>query len=148
MKDEKQEDIYDMMPFIALIHNISKNKIKYSKENIPEFNIFPSGRYLMKIYDFENLSQDDLANLYGQSKGTVAKSLKKLEDEGYIEREADPENRRKYILKTTQKGNELVPRVRKLLKEWEDEVGISDLDDETKEKIKEIARKSAKLIND
>ena len=87
-----------------------------------------------------NFFCNDLANLYGQSKGTVAKSLKKLEEEGYIKREADPENRRKYILKTTQKGNELVPRVRKLLKEWEDEVGISDLDDETKEKIKEIAR--------
>ena len=58
------------------------------------------------------------------------------------EREADPENRRKYILKTTPKGNELVPRVRKLLKEWEDEVGISDLDDETKEKKINYLRKA------
>ena len=28
-------DKYDLMPFIALIHHISKNKLKYSIKNLP-----------------------------------------------------------------------------------------------------------------
>ena len=83
-------------------------------------------QYVMMIYDNPKISQDDLVNMSGQSKGNIAKSLKKLEDSGYIKREINPNNRRKYMLKTTAKGDTLVPQVRKISKEWEMEVGITE----------------------
>ena len=71
------------------------------------------GHYLMEIHKRKNLSQDDLASIFGQSKGTIAKALRKLEDKKYVEREIDENNRRKYILKTTKKGEELAILLKK-----------------------------------
>ena len=83
--------------------------------------------------------------MFCQSKGNIAKVLKKIEDDGYIKREVNPENRRKYMLTTTEKGNELVPKIRQISKEWEAEVGLSDEDEQLKQRIKEIAINGMKL---
>lgn len=105
-------------------------------------------RFIMGIYDNPGISQDDLTLMFGQSKANIAKSLKKLEDQGYIEREINPENRRKYMLKTTSKGNEIVPKLRRISKQWESEVGITDEDYELKKRIKEIAINGMKLTDE
>ena len=139
-------DKFDSMPFIALIHHISRNKLKYSLKNPNHMDMVHEGRYLMEIHERKNLSQDDLANIFGQSKGTIAKALRKLEDKGYVERKIDENNRRKYILKTTEKGEESAILLKKDLMEWEASVGIDKLDDETKNQLREIARKSEEIL--
>ena len=123
MKGEYTQGIMDNSPFIAWVHNLSKNQMKYLKSKIAEYDLDHEVRYIMMIYENPNISQDDLVIMSGQSKGNIAKALKKLENEGYIEREVNPENRRKYMLRTTSKGNELVPKVRQISKDWEKEVG-------------------------
>ena len=141
-------DKFDSMPFIALIHHISRNKLRYSQKNPNRIDMVHEGRYLMEIHKRKNLSQDDLANFFGQSKGTIAKALRKLEDKGYVERKIEENNRRKYILKTTEKGEELAILLKEDLKEWEELVGIDELDDETKNKLIEIARKSEEILKE
>lgn len=141
-------DKFDSMPFTALIHHISRNKLKYTMENSNRIDMVHEGRYLMEIHKRKNLSQDDLANLFGQSKGTIAKALRKLEDKEYVERIIDENNRRKYILKTTKKGEELAVLLKKDFDEWEEKVGIDKLDDETKSKLREIARKSEEILGE
>ena len=49
------------------------------------------------------------------------------------------------MLTTTERGNELVPKIRKISKDWEVEVGLSDEDELLKQRIKEIAIKGMKL---
>ena len=83
-KINNEVDKFDSMPFIALIHHISKNKLRYSIKNPNRVDMVHEGRYLMEIHKRKNLSQDDLANIFGQSKGTIAKALRKLEDKGYV----------------------------------------------------------------
>ena len=149
MTSENNEyDKFDSMPFIALIHHISRNKLKYSMKNPNHIDMVHEGRYLMEIHKRKNLSQDDLANTFGQSKGTIAKALRKLEDKEYVEREVDENNRRKYILKTTKKGEELAIELTNDFEEWEKSVGIDKLDEETKNQLREIARKSEEILND
>ncbi len=143
-----KKDKFDSMPFTALIHHISKNKLKYSMKNPNHIDMLHEGRYLMQIHEKKNLSQDDLANFFGQSKGTIAKALKKLEDKGYVERKTEENNRRKYLLKITKKGEELAILLRKEMNEWEELVGIDKLDDETKNKLRRIARKSEDILSD
>ena len=75
------EKIFQDAPFIALIHNISKNQIKYLKSRIEEYDLGREIRYVMMVYDNPGCSQDDLVNIYGESKANVAKALRKLEDE-------------------------------------------------------------------
>lgn len=139
------EKIFQDAPFIALIHNISKNQIKYLKSRIEEYDLGREIRYVMMVYDNPGCSQDDLVNIYGESKANVAKALRKLEDEGFIKREVNPDNRRKYMLRATSKAEELVPKVRQISKDWEREVGIDELDSEFKEKLRQIAINGMRL---
>ena len=148
MEEKSFQAINDNSPFIAWIHNISLNQQKYMKSKFKELDLGHDVRYIMFIYDNPNCSQEDLVNMFGQSKGNIAKTLKKLENQGFIRREVNPENRRKYMLNTREKGNNLVPEYRKLSKEWKKEVGISEEDIEIKKRIKEIAIKGMKLIED
>ena len=146
--EDNFQGIWDNSPFVAWIHNISKNQMKYLNSHIKDMNLGHEMRYIMAIFDNPGISQDDLVNMFGQSKATVAKSLKKLEDDGYIKREVNPENRRKYMLNTTSKADELVPKKKKISKDWEKEVGITDEDYELKKRIKEIAINGMKLTED
>ena len=148
MEDESFQAIKDTSPFIAWIHNISLNQQKYMKSKFNELDLGHDVRYIMFIYDNPDCSQEDLVNMFGLSKGNIAKSLKKLEDNGFIKRQVNPENRRKYMLNTTEKGKDLVPEYRKISREWEKEVGITDNDIEIKRRIKEIAINGMKLIED
>ena len=146
MDDENFQAITKSSPFIAWIHNLSLNQQKYMKSKLENIDLGHDVRYIMFIYDNPNCSQEDLVNMFSQSKGNIAKVLRKLEDLGYVERKINPENRRKYMLNTTEKGDKLVPKYRQLSLDWEKEVGITDGDDELKRRIKEIAMNAIKLV--
>lgn len=146
--EDNFQGIWEKSPFVAWIHNISKNQMKYLNSHIKDLNLGHEMRYIMAIYDNPGISQDDLVIMFGQSKASIAKSLKKLEDQGYIKREINPENRRKYMLNITEKGGEVIPRIRKISKQWEKEVGITEDDIELKERIVEIAINGMKLVED
>ena len=146
--ENDKPDKFDSMPFIALIHHISKNRLKYTVKNPNRIDMVHEGRYLLEIHSKKNLSQDDLAATFGQSKGTIAKALRKLEDQNYVERKIDENNRRKYILNTTKKGEELAILLKKELDEWEEQVGIDKLDETAKNQLREIARKSEEIIEE
>ena len=146
MNGKSHEGIYESSPFIAWIHNLSKNQMKYLNSRIDELNLGHEMRFIMMIYDNPNISQDDLVSISGNSKASIAKTLKKLEDADYIRREVNPKNRRKYMLKTTEKGDEIVPKIRQISRDWEVEVGITDQDNELKERIKEIAINAMELV--
>ena len=146
MNEKSYEGIYDSSPFIAWIHNLSKNQMKYLNSKIDELDLGHEMRFIMMIYDNPNISQDDLVTISGHSKANIAKTLKKLEDQDYIKREVNPENRRKYMLKTTEKGDEIVPKIRQISRDWEKEVGITEEDDELKKRIKEIAINAMGLV--
>lgn len=133
-------------PLIAWIHNISLNQQKYMKSKIKNYDFGHDVRYLMFVYDNPDCSQEDLVNMFAQSKGNIAKILKKFEDDGFIERNVNSQNRRKYMLNTTDKANELVPKFRKISKEWELEVGITDEDWEFKKRLEEIAIRGMEII--
>ncbi len=148
MENKNSEESFDNSPLIGLIHNISKNQIKYLKSRISELDLDFEIRYVMLIYDNPNCSQDDIVNICGESKANVAKALKKLENKGYIQREINLDNRRKYMLKTTDKSNEIVPKIRQISCDWEKEVGISENDAEFIERVKKIAINGMKLVEE
>lgn len=147
-KENNESDKFDTMPFIALIHHISKNRLRYTVKNPNRIDMIHEGRYLLAIHNNKNLSQDDLAATFGQSKGTIAKALRKLEDKKYVERKIDENNRRKYILNATKKGEELAILLKKELDEWEEIVGIDKLDENAKNQLRQIARKSEEIIEE
>lgn len=77
-----------------------------------------SGQYifLIKIYENEGTSQKELSKLISIDKTTTAKAVKKLEEEGYVYRVKDPEDRRYHKLYLTQRGKDFMPTLNETLK--------------------------------
>ena len=145
----KEKDIFDDMSLILLMYNISQNGIKFARSKSKELTNLRDSYYLLKIYYSEiELSQEDLCDIFCQSKGTVAKTLRKLEDKGYIERIINKDNRRKYILKLTKKGEEVIPVLKREVDYGHNSVGLAKISDESMAVIRDVARKSYNLVND
>ena len=147
MNSNKEKDIFDDMSLILLMYNISQNGIKFARSKSKELTNLRDSYYLLKIYYSEiELSQEDLCDIFCQSKGTVAKTLRKLEDKGYIERIINKDNRRKYILKLTKKGEEVIPVLKREVDYWHNSVGLAKISDESMDVIWDVARKSYNLV--
>ena len=138
----EEKDIFDEMSLILLMYNISQNGIKFARLKSKELTDIRECYYLLKIYYSEReLSQEDLCDIFCQSKGTVAKTLRKLEDNGYIERMINKDNRRKYILTLTKEGE-------REMDYWHNSVGLAEVSEETMDVIRAVARKSYNLVNE
>ena len=61
-------------------------------------------RLIEMIENREDLSVTDLSRLLGITKGAVSQTLKKLEDKGLIDKDADPENNSRIVVRLTSKG--------------------------------------------
>lgn len=145
----EEKDIFDEMSLILLRYNISQNGIKFARLKSKELTNIRECYYLLKIYYSEReLSQEDLCDIFCQSKGTVAKTLRKLEDKGYIERIINKDNRRKYILKLTKKGEEVISVLKREMDYWHNSVGLAEVSEETMDVIMAVARKSYNLVNE
>lgn len=145
----EEKDIFDEMSLSLLMYNISQNGIKFARLKSKELTDIGECYYLLKIYYSEReLSQEDLCDIFCQSKGTVAKTLRKLEDKGYIERIINKNNRRKYILTLTKEGEEVISALKREADYWHNSVGFTEVSEETMDVIRTVARKSYNLVND
>ncbi|MGB9980143.1 MarR family winged helix-turn-helix transcriptional regulator [Methanobacterium sp.] len=112
--------------FISIIH---RTRIIHLNNEMKDLEL-TAGQvpFLIHLSHKEGITQDDLAIHLHIDKGTVARALKKLEDNGLIYREINPQNRRKYLLFLTEKGRQIVPKIYQIDKEWEQSVCL-DLSD-------------------
>ena len=110
--------------FISIIH---RTRLIHLNNEMKDLEL-TAGQvpFLMHLSHKEGITQDNLAVHLHIDKGTVARALKKLEDNGFIYREINPQNRRKYLLFLTEKGRQIVPKIHQIDKEWEKSV-CSDL---------------------
>ena len=95
---------------------------------------------LLRIRFAGKSTQYDLVKLFDVSGAYMAKLFKKFEDEGYIARIENPENRRKKIVELTEKGIEKTDQLIKVIEEWEMEA-TSNLNDEEKSVLKKLLSK-------
>ncbi|MGL5189857.1 MAG: MarR family winged helix-turn-helix transcriptional regulator, partial [Cetobacterium sp.] len=96
-----------------------KGRIFYSQE-LKKFGL-GSGQsiFLFQLYKKDGVSQDELANTLYIDKGTTARSLKTLEEVGFIKREVSDSDKRVNIVRLTEKGLKLEPEITAVLKEWD-----------------------------
>jgi DNA-binding MarR family transcriptional regulator len=89
-----------------------------------------SGQYifLMAIAGKERITQKALSEELLIDKTTTAKAIAKLEAEGYVRRESDPEDKRYHLLYLTEAGRAVVPKVQEALDHVRNKslIGISD----------------------
>ena len=89
--------------------------------------------FLIKLYENGELNQEELSSIYYIGKAATARSLKRLEKKGYIERFKDKEDKRSYKLCVTQKALLVKTRIYKTLESWDKIISINITTDELKE---------------
>ena len=68
----------------------------------------------MSLFDEEGRSQDNLAQSRGFDKTMITKSIAKLEQEDFVKRIVDPEDKRIKRLYLTKKGRTLEPELKRI----------------------------------
>lgn len=63
-----------------------------------------------------------MARYFHLDKGTIARTVKKMEDAGYIIRKVDPDNRRAFRISLTEKGHKIAPEICEIDLKWEEVV--------------------------
>ena len=102
---------------------------------LQEYNI-GSGQFhfLMMLYRKDGVNQETLAERLHLDKATSARAIKKLEEQGFVIRKKDPNDRRNYHIHLTPKAIKLKKNIRKILSNWTD-ILLKGLSDEEEEQL-------------
>ncbi|MGL4534277.1 MAG: MarR family winged helix-turn-helix transcriptional regulator [Fusobacteriaceae bacterium] len=86
--------------------------------------------FLTTLYNKGKLNQDEFTQLYYIDKGNSAKTLKKLEKDGYIYRIKDEKDKRVYIVYPTEKALEMKLIIFSILKKLDAHLSRNFTNDE------------------
>jgi len=91
----------------------------YSSRKLAEYEITAAEEFiLMYILGHEESNQDAIAKYFMLDKGSVARSLAKLESKGFISRKINDENQREKVITLMPKAYKIKDVMAELLVEW------------------------------
>ncbi len=129
------------LPIGRLIGIISRGQTVYLNHKLHYLGINATQLHLLfEISHQKNINQEMIASRCSIDKGAVARSIKKLEDNGFVTREIDENNRRQNRISLTEKGKKTLKQSKEILNRWEDEVFTNNIID------KELLQKALKEI--
>jgi len=114
--------------WIAILHRYRKS---YVNKQLEAYG-FSGGQFiiLLTISKHDGSSQEEISQLLKIDKTTAAKSIKKLEINGYVLRKKDPTDGRAYNVYLTQKALDIIPLIRETVKKWDSEVTVGLTEEE------------------
>ena len=94
--------------FGKLIRGITSNVNYYISSNIEKYGIKQGQfEYFLLIYSTPGINQLELGKMKNVGKASVTKALKILEEDGFIKRVTDENDRRNTLCFVTEKGNKI-----------------------------------------
>lgn len=93
--------------------------MKYYDKVLSKYNIgYGQFLFLMMIYEQEGITMKQISEKGSYDKGTITKSMLKLEENKYIRLEVDPRDKRSKLLYTTEKAKDIIANMYLLRKDW------------------------------
>lgn len=110
----------------------------YAGEELKEYGV-GKGQYIFlnALYRKDGINQERLSDDLKIDKGTTAKALKKLEEDGFVKRLVSHEDKRSYNIHLTEKGHEVVPKIKEVLVNWRN-ILTEGLSEEEKEQALDL----------
>ena len=90
--------------------------------------------FLLRIFENDGISMQDLARLGSFDKGTVTRAVQKLVIEGYVRTEADPQDKRVRHIYLTERARPLIDHVYQIRDYWTEAL-TRGLRDEEKQRL-------------
>ena len=91
----------------------------------------------------EGISQETIARHFHLDKATIARNVRRLEEETFVYREVDPEDRRAYGLYLTAKGKGSIEEILRVEAAWEEDL-LSTLSEQERADATHLLRTLAK----
>lgn len=131
--------------WISLLH---RHGHMYLGKQLKQYNI-NKGQYIFlnALYKKEGVRQEQLSDYLKIDKGTTAKAIKKLEDDKYIIRKVDANDKRAYNVYLTEKALKVKPMVRKAMMAWTDILFSGFSEEEKKTTLALLERMGENAIN-
>ena len=123
-----------------------KGSVFINKE-VSEYGI-GSGQFmfLLELYINDGKNQEEIAETLKIDKGTTARALKKLEEQGFVTRIKDENDKRSNKIYLNDKAKDVREGVLDVLNDWNKEITKS-LAEEEEEMLKSLLEKVCKNIN-
>ncbi|WP_138493751.1 MarR family winged helix-turn-helix transcriptional regulator [Paenibacillus pinistramenti] len=130
---------------LSLINRMNQRRLA---GRLKEYGIGGGGvhSYLKVILHNPGLTQEELTTDLKFDKATTTRSVRQLEEAGYIERKVDEKDRRSYRLYPTAKGREFAPVLSAILKESNDRLS-RDLTEHEQEQLLSLLLKVYESMN-
>ena len=113
------------------ISQIHRKGSSFITKEISKFGI-GSGQimFLMQLYKKDGISQEELSENLKIDKGTTCRAIKKLEEEEFLIRVKDENDKRAYKLYLTEKSKDMEKNIKSVLYEWEKNISKELLQEE------------------
>ncbi|CZT56342.1 MarR family winged helix-turn-helix transcriptional regulator [Solibaculum mannosilyticum] len=113
-----QKDTRRIEKHIAMIFRVGQ---KYFARQLRPWDVGAGMHpFLIELGRTPGISQDELSMVMHVDKGTTARAVRKLIEQGFVSREVNPEDRRAYRLYLTSRGREVIPVIFSSISGWQD----------------------------
>lgn len=96
--------------------------------------------FLLQLYDKDGICQEELSENLNIDKGTTARAIKKLEENNFLIRMKDEEDKRAYKVYLTDKSKEIKERIYEAIYEW-DSIMSKDITKEERDTLVNVLKK-------
>lgn len=90
-------------------------------------------------------TQDELIKEIHCDKGVMTRTMKELENKGFVVRDVNPDDSRSYVFSLSDKGLEYENIIIDILKEWNDNL-LSGVDEDEREVVENVLNKMSKNV--
>ena len=112
----------------------------FAERKMARFGVgFPEQTVLMFLANGAQIHQDAIARHFMIDKGTIAKTIDKLEAKHLVTRQENPANKREKLVALTPASQGMLDEMQQVLDDWEREL-FQGVNDEDVEKYKEICQ--------
>lgn len=116
-------------------------------KGLEEYNIGQGQfMFLLELYIEDGRNQEELAEVVKMDKGTTARAIKKLEENGFIVREKDEKDKRSNKVYLTEKGKGVKDNIFFVLDQWDKKMS-EQLNEEERELMVKLLKKVCSNIN-
>lgn len=116
-------------------------------KGLEEYNIGQGQfMFLLELYIEDGRNQEELAEVVKIDKGTTARAIKKLEENGLIRREKDENDKRSNRVYLTEEGKNIKDDIFEVLNQWDKKMS-EHLDEEERELMIKLLKKVCLNIN-
>ncbi len=146
MKSERVAQRYSYDRFGELLYVLHTNNRKYLHDSLAEHGLsLVQSICIITIHQKSDITQQELSDLLYLTKSGTAKAINKLEEDGFIVKEKSENDHRKFVLKLTDKGHDIIPTLIAINNDWEEKIGLNELDDEFHDTLKMLTYRSIEL---